>query len=62
MGPFRPVVRTSAFHVEDAGSIPVRDRDLFYLSPKVIFGLPIQGKSLFKERKKADFSLHPSSE
>ena len=25
-GPFRPVVRTSSFHVEDTGSIPVRDR------------------------------------
>lgn len=25
-GPFRPEVRTSAFHVEDTGSIPVRDR------------------------------------
>ncbi|GJT92940.1 hypothetical protein Tco_0672580 [Tanacetum coccineum] len=24
-GPFRPVVRTSSFHVEDTGSIPVRD-------------------------------------
>ena len=28
-GPFRPVVRTSSFHVEDTGSIPVRDRYLF---------------------------------
>ena len=27
--PFRPVVRTSSFHVEDTGSIPVRDRYLF---------------------------------
>ncbi|CAL0303602.1 unnamed protein product [Lupinus luteus] len=24
-GPFRPMVRTSSFHVEDTGSIPVRD-------------------------------------
>ncbi|KAL5067133.1 hypothetical protein RYX36_018020 [Vicia faba] len=24
-GPFRPVVMTSSFHVEDTGSIPVRD-------------------------------------
>lgn len=28
-GPFRPVVRTSSFHVEDMGSIPVRDRYSF---------------------------------
>jgi hypothetical protein len=28
-GPFRPVVRTSAFHVEDRGSIPLRDRYWF---------------------------------
>ena len=28
-GPFRPVVRTSSFHVEDTGSIPVRDRYSF---------------------------------
>ena len=28
-GPFRPVVRTSSFHVEDTGSIPVRDRFSF---------------------------------
>jgi hypothetical protein len=27
--PFRPVVRTSSFHVEDTGSIPVRDRYSF---------------------------------
>ena len=29
IGPFRPVVRTSSFHVEDTGSIPVRDRQSF---------------------------------
>jgi hypothetical protein len=28
-GPFRSVVRTSSFHVEDTGSIPVRDRYSF---------------------------------
>ena len=28
-GPLRPVVRTSSFHVEDTGSIPVRDRYSF---------------------------------
>lgn len=28
-GPFRPVVRTSSFHVEDTGSIPVGDRYSF---------------------------------